>query len=187
MKNNCYFCIPKQVLTKKTNVMKRFFYAVALLITANFMLSSCEDKIEEGLLKDLAEGKMVIVVNEGSEEILECNFGHFGEGTELTGEVFISASLPTSTEKFFTIMYGSYSNEQALAVKTYSTAVEADMMTIMGSYGFSHGEESVVSIEIIEITATAIKGTFKGSLEGMNGLQNVEGAFWAVKGEEQPH
>ncbi len=167
--------------------MKTFFYALALLITANFMLSSCEDKIEEGLLQDLAKGKMVIVVDEGNEEILECSFGSYGEGSDLTGEVFIMGSLPTSTEKFFSIMYGSWENEKALEEKTYSTAVEGDMINIMGSYGFSDGEGASATIQIIEITATTIKGTFKGSLLTMNGLKNVEGAFWAVKGEEQPH
>jgi len=166
--------------------MKTLIYVFALFIGASVLLSSCEEELNEGLLKDLAEGKMVVVFDEGEEELFNCSFNHYGEGTGLTGEVFIDGMLPTSTEKYFTIMYGSWSNDVALTTKTYSTAVENDMISISSSYGYIE-DGAVVSIQIVEITTTAIKGTFTGNLKAPNGLKTVKGAFWALKGEEHTY
>jgi len=167
--------------------MKSIIYSLALFITAGLLFSGCEE-IEEGLLNNLAEGKMVVVFDNGAEELLDCTFGHYGEGDGLTGEVFIEGmqASATTTGQYFSIMYGSWSNDVAFTTKTYSTAKEEDMIGVHSTYG-QVGEDASVTIVIASITESAIKGTFTGKLSTADGLKNINGAFWAVKEPEHTH
>jgi hypothetical protein len=162
--------------------MKVLIYSFIILFTA-VLFTSCEElAITDELLNDLSEGKMAVVFNEDYDETFDCTFSHFGEGNGLTGEVFINGTIPTTTEKYFTIMYGSFTNEIALTEKVYSTAATDDHITVSTSYGYLENG-TAVTIKIVEITETAIKGTFKGNLTTEDGIVTIDGAFWAVKNE----
>jgi hypothetical protein len=164
--------------------MKTKFWFFALLLLGGFIFSSCDDDTD--LLKGLAEGKMVIKIS-GNEKFAQsnmedCKWMNYGDA--MKGEVFIEAHLNgESTEPFFMIMYGDYSNQVPFTVKSYSTGVTADKMHVSGSFG-NADEDAEVVVDIVEITATAIKGTFKGKLKEEAGtIVDVEGAFWAKKFE----
>jgi hypothetical protein len=162
----------------KTNLV------VSLLFLAATMLYTSCDEVNEDLLKDLAEGKMIVVINNGESEILQqCTWFNYGDN--LAGEVFINGVKDlTTTTPNLNIMYGSWSNAVQLAVKTYNTGVEADKMHVNSSYGFSDTDAPVV-VEITEITATAIKGKFSGKLKlEAGGTVDIKGAFYAKKGEQ---
>jgi hypothetical protein len=102
--------------------------------------------------------------------------------------VFVEAHLNgQSTEPFVNIMYGSYSNDVALTTRSYSTAVEADKMSVFSTYGNSD-EGATVIVEFVEITATTLKGKFSGKLKQENGtIVDVKGAFWCSKFEQGVH
>lgn len=163
--------------------MKAQIYSFICFFTA-VLFTGCEElAVTDELYNDLTEGKMAVILNEDFDETFNCTFSHFGEGTGLTGEVFINGIIPTTTEKYLTIMYGSYTNEIALTEKSYSTAATDDHITISTSYGY-HENGTAVTIKIIEITDTAIKGTFTGNLTTEEGVVTIDGAFWALKGTE---
>lgn len=162
---------------KTTTVMSLLFLAATMFLT------SC-DEVNEDLLKDLAEGRMVVVINNGESEILQqCTWMNYGEN--MAGEVFIvGVKDATTTTTMLNIMYGSWTNEVPLAVKTYNTGVEADKIHVHGSYGYADTDAPVV-VEITEITATAIKGKFSGKLKlEAGGTVDIKGAFYAKKGEQ---
>ena len=164
--------------------MKTKLVAIVLLVTGGLLLSSC-DETENDLLKDLAKGKMTVVINDGTPELLTCNFGTYGEEGS-AGEVFIRGSLISSkSDSFFSIMYGSWDNKKALAEKSYSTKNEADMMNVHGSYGYAD-ETYPVTVVITKVSSTEIKGTFSGKLKTPDeGVVDVKGAFWAIPEEAQ--
>lgn len=166
--------------------MKTLVYLFTLIMTAGVLFSGCEE-IEEGLLKDLTAGKMVVIFDNGEKELLDCSFGQYGESTEgFKGEVFINGFLTTSTEKYLSIMYGSYTNGTALTAKAYSTAKEEDMIMVHGSYG-NIDTDANVTILFVKVSEEGIKGTFTGKLKTENGIKDISGAFWAVKQAEHTH
>ncbi len=161
----------------KTNLLLFVF-----LLTGTLFLNSCDEETGD-LLEDLAQGKMVVIINNGTPEtIVSCTWENYGE--DMKGEVFVHAYNEGTTGPNIAIIYGSYTNEDPLSVKSYSTAVEADKINFMGgSYGNSADNATVV-VEVVEITATGIKGKFSGKLLTENEtLVDVKGAFWAVKSE----
>lgn len=166
--------------------MKTRFLFFVILILGGFIFSSCDDDTGD-LLTDLAQGKMVVVINDGEPIIMEdCKWMNFGEN--MKGEVFVEAHLNgQSTEPFVNIMYGSYSNNVALTTRSYSTAVEADKMSVFSTYGNSD-EGATVIVEFVEITATTVKGKFSGKIKPDGGAAvNVKGAFWCSKFEQGAH
>jgi hypothetical protein len=167
--------------------MKTLVYFFAVIMSASVLFSGCEE-IEKGLLDDLAEGKMVVVFDNGEEEFLDCSYGQYGETTEgFKGEVFINGFMTASTEKYFSIMYGSYTNATGLTTKAYSTANEEDMIMVNSSYGQIGEDGASVTILFVSVQEDGIKGTFTGKLSTESGLKNVTGAFWAVKQQEHVH
>ena len=175
------------LLRIKTIFMKTLVYFFAVIMSASVLFSGCEE-IEKGLLDDLAEGKMVVIFDDGEEELLDCTYGQYGESTEgFNGEVFINGFMQTTdAEKHLSIMYGSYSNQTALTAKAYSTANEEDMIMVHGSYG-NIDTDANVTIVFITVAEDGIKGTFTGKLKTEDGIKNISGAFWAIKQQEQPH
>lgn len=170
------------ILTSKLRIMKALFYSLLLLFSGVF-LTGCEElAVTDELLNDLTEGKMSVILNEDFDATFDCTFNHYGEGDGLTGEVFINGTIPTTTEKYLTIMYGSFANEIALTEKSYSTAATDDHITISTSYGYNENG-TAVTIKIVEITDTAIKGTFTGNLTTEEGVVTIDGAFWALKSQ----
>lgn len=165
--------------------MKTKFWLFALLISGGLFLSSCDEETVN-LLDGLAQGKMVVVINNGEPVMMEdCKWMNYGDA--MKGEVFVEAHLNgQSTTPFLNIMYGgSESNQIPYTVRTYNTGVEADIIKVFSSYGDAIGEnDAEVVIDVVEITATDIKGTFKGKLKVEAGtIVDVEGAFWAKKFE----
>jgi hypothetical protein len=162
--------------------MKTNFLLFVLLLTGTLFLNSCDEETTD-LLTDLAQGKMVVVINDGEPVTMEdCKWMNYG--ADMKGEVFVEAHLNgESTEPFISIMYGSWANQDPFLVKTYTTGVEVDKINFMSSYG-NAAENAQVVIEVVEITATGIKGKFSGKvLAEDETLVNVEGAFWALKFE----
>lgn len=164
--------------------MKTIIYSFLFVAISATFLSGCEELgITEELLNDLAQGKMVVVIDGDQDETFNCTFNHYGEGEGLTGEVFINGTLTTTTEKYLTLMYGSYENATALTKKMYVTSKSEDMMSVSTSYGYLENGTSI-TVTIVEITDTAIKGTFSGNLSKEEGNVKIDGAFWALKGEQ---
>ena len=144
-------------------------FAVALFLT------SCDDLDLDNLLKDVQSGKMVVVVDNGSEEIIDCTFQNFGEWT---GEVFITGSSGTaSSEKFVNFMYGHYENTVEFTKRTYKSNEE--FFTVYSSWGEPTDTE-IVSVTVTERTDTAIKGYFSGKVDSKSGVKDFKGAFWAT-------
>jgi len=145
------------------------------------MFSAC-DETNTDLLTNLAEGKMVVVVNDGQEVILNICTG-MNYGQSMKGEVFINAYKDSTTQTpNVNIMYGDYNNDVTFTARTYSTAIEADKINFMSSYG-NTDDENPVTIEITELTENGIKGKFTGKVkaEGTGTVVNIKGAFWAKK------
>lgn len=167
-------------LQKNKKIMRTKLFYFVLLLTGGLLLSSCDET--DDLLKDLAKGKMTVIIDEGTPALLTCEFGRYGSNTT-GGEVMISGSLSSANhEEYFSIMQGSYDNGIALEAKSYSTAKEGDMINLHGSYGYADQEYPVI-VKFITISSTEIKGTFSGKLKsnGKDGkVVNVTGAFWAV-------
>ncbi len=166
--------------------MKTKLLFFAALIFGSLIFSSCDEDTGD-LLADLAQGKMVVVINDGEPIIMEnCKWMNYG--TNMKGEVFVEAHLNAqSTEPFVNIMYGSYSNDVALTTRSYSTAVAADKMTVFSTYGNSD-EGATVIVEFVEITATTVKGRFNGKIKpDGSATVNVKGAFWCSKFEQGTH
>lgn len=159
--------------------MKKSLIYFTLLFSGVLFFNSCEES-DTDLLDTVAEGKMAVVINDGEAESLACTFMNYGEN--MTGEVFIWG-ISTTTSNSLNIIFGSWENETAFTTKTYSTANESDMITVQGSYGYAD-EDNPVTIEIVEISATVIKGTINGKLKTETGSVNVKGAFWAVVGQQ---
>lgn len=164
--------------------MKTVIYALLFATFSATFLSGCEELgITEELLKDLAKGKMVVLIDGDQDETFNCTFGQFGEGEGLTGEVFINGTLAASTEKYLTLMYGSYQNTTALTKKSYSTDKSEDMMTVSTSYGYLENGAKI-TVTFVEISDTEIKGTFTGNLSKEEGNVTIDGAFWALKEQQ---
>jgi len=162
--------------------MKTLIYSFIFLFTTVLLISCEELAVTDELLNNLTEGKMAVVLNDDYDETFDCTFNHFGEGEGLTGEVFINGTIPITTGKYFTIMYGSYTNEIALTEKSYSTAATEDQITVSTSYGYLENG-TALTIKLIEITETAVKGTFTGNLTTEDGVVTIDGAFWALKSQ----
>jgi hypothetical protein len=162
---------------------KSIFYL--LLATIFVFTNGCDEVDIDSLLKDVAVGKMIVVIDDGDEEILDCTFMHYGSEGSWDGEVFIDAmksSTDTREQTTLSLMYGSYSNDIALTTKVYSSAAD-DLMSVSTTYG-STSDDAVITITITEISATAIKGTFIGKLSTKSGLVDAKGAFWATPGAQ---
>jgi hypothetical protein len=158
--------------------MKKILNSLLLLAILMFF-SGCDDT-DVTLLENLAQGKMVVVINDGTEELLECKF--FNYGANLAGEVMIQGLMESPTQNDLTIMYGNMSNETPLSKKSYVTTTEADKINVSGSYGYAD-ENNAVTIKITEISDTAIKGEFSGKIKKPTGETfSLKGAFWANKG-----
>lgn len=147
-----------------------------VILLAAFLFSvGCDDLDLDNLLKDVQAGKMVVVVDNGSEEIIDCNFMNFGEWT---GEVFITGSSGTGTsEKFVNFMYGTYENAVEFTKRTYKSNEE--LFTVYSSWGDPTDSE-IVSVTVTERTETAIKGYFSGKVDSKTGTKDFKGAFWAT-------
>jgi len=164
--------------------MKALFYSFLFIAISATFLSGCEELgITEELLNELTQGKMVVLIDGDQDETFNCTYNHYGEGEGLTGEVFINGTLASTTEKYLTLMYGSYENATALTMKMYSTSKPEDMMSVSTSYGYLENGTSI-TVTIVEITDTAIKGTFSGNLSKEGGNVTIDGAFWALKGQQ---
>ncbi|MEA4937866.1 MAG: hypothetical protein VB102_14705 [Paludibacter sp.] len=164
--------------------MKTLIYSFLFIAISATVLSGCEEsEATEELLNDVTEGKMVVEIDGDRDEIFNCTFNHFGEGEGLSGEIFINGTIPGSTDKYLTLMYGSFQNTTALTKKSYSTDNSEDMMTVSTSYGYIENGTRL-TITIVEVTDTAIKGTFTGNLSKQEGNVNIDGAFWALKEEQ---
>jgi hypothetical protein len=82
-------------------------------------------------------------------------------------------------------MYGHWQNTTPLAVKTYVTSIESDMMYVTSIYGNSDVNSNagaVVTIKITKITDNVIEGELSGKvLSNSNQLVDVKAAFKAKK------
>lgn len=164
--------------------MKTFIYTFLYIAICATILSGCEEsEATEELLNEVTEGKMVVEIDGDRDEIFNCTFNHYGQGESFAGEIFINGTLPESTDKYLTLMYGSYQNTTVLTRKSYSTDNSADMMTVSTSYGYIE-DGTRLTITIVEITDTTIKGTFTGNLTTQSGSVTIDGAFWALKEEQ---
>ena len=150
--------------------------------------SSCtkdETVTNQSLLNGLTAGNLVFVINGGTAETINCTFNNY------SGETSINAIVESSgIMKNWYIMYGNYSNTIPMSVKSYSTAVGADMITInymsqssvSEQYSTDATKGASIIIKITEVSATAIKGEFSGKmLKNESTLTDISGAFWAVK------
>ncbi len=171
--------------------MKKLLYLFLLAIMGMACYSCNEDgTVDEDLLKSVAEGKMVVVIGSAPQQTLSCTFNKYD------GETFINGNSETTTNNFsFSIMYGDYNNPVAFTARTYSTAVEADLINVFGmlhgsatmeQYSVDNTKGAVMTIKVTEVTDNAIKGEFTGKMvKDETGLVDVKGAFWAVKGQMQ--
>lgn len=166
--------------------MRTVIYALLIISFSTAFLSGCEElAITEELLNDLTKGKMLVIIDGDRDETFNCTFGQFGESGGLSGEVFINGTLASSTDKYLTLMYGSYQNTIALTKRSYSTDKSEDMMTVSTSYGYLENGAKI-SVTIVEISDTEIKGTFTGNLSKEEGNVIIDGAFWALKEQQAP-
>jgi hypothetical protein len=158
--------------------MKKILNSLLLLAILMFF-PGCDDT-NVTLLEDLAQGKMVVVINDGTEELLDCKFYNYG--ANFAGEVMIQGLMESPTQNDLTIMYGNMSNETPMSKRSYVTTTEADKINVSGSYGYGD-ENNAVTIKITEITDTAIKGEFSGKIRKPTGeSMTIKGAFWATRG-----
>lgn len=156
--------------------MKTIFYAFILILSASFF-TACDET--DDLWKNLTEGKIALKVGSAQEtETLNCVFYDYG------GEVFIEAKSATG-EQMLNIMYGHWQNTTPLAVKTYFTSKESDMMYVTSIYGNSDVNSNpgaVVTIKITKITENVIEGELSGKvLSNSNQLVDIKAAFKAKK------
>lgn len=157
--------------------MKALMYAIFLLAVALFS-TACDENDVTDLVQDVALGKMIVVINDGNEEMLDCSFIHYGGNSEWTGEVFINASkVASDAETTMNFMYGNYSNDVAFSARTYLSTDE--LMNVSTTYG-SPDDNAVISMTVTELKTTGIKGYFSGKLATKQGLIDVKGAFWAL-------
>jgi hypothetical protein len=151
------------------------FKLIILFIALALFSTGCGDLDLDNLLKDVQAGKMVVVVDNGTEEIIDCDFMNFGEWT---GEVFITGSSGTGTsEKFVNFMYGHYNNTVEFTKRTYKS--DEELFTVYSSWGDPTDTE-IVSVTVTERTDTAIKGYFSGKVDSKTGTKDFKGAFWAT-------
>ena len=169
------------------------------------MGSSCDEEgnpLDGLVLANILFGKMEVMVD-GKEKVeLDCMFSKAGGNeTEWTGEVFIggasdlavfnqgtqapatNSAKVKSVEEATTIafMYGYWGNETPLTVGTYTSSGE--MLSITSTYG-SANENAVMTLEIVELNSTGIKGEFEGELSTKTGNISLKGVFWAAKADE---
>lgn len=162
--------------------MKTQIKTMFIIVLSTMVFYGCDDE-STGLLKDLAEGKMVVVENNDDEILLDCFFEHYGEGDGLTGEVFITGINTSSMhQQHFGIVYGSYTNEIPFAVKTYKSNGSEGTDVHINCWAGNTDDDAIMTVKIISITDTAIKGEFEGEVKDGNGLKTtIKGAFWAKK------
>lgn len=165
--------------------MKTQIRIIFILVISAMALYGCEEDSED-LLKDLAEGKMVVVVNKGDEVVLDCSFGQYGGTGGMTGEVFLTAFLQSGEQhKHFQIMYGSYNNSIPFTTKTYtSNGAEGSGVMVNCWVGFAE-DDAVMTVKIISVSETAIKGEMEGTVKDEEGVKStIKGAFWAKRQTE---
>ncbi|MBN2765516.1 MAG: hypothetical protein JXR27_04020 [Paludibacteraceae bacterium] len=154
--------------------MKTLKLIIVSLAVALFSVS-CDDLSLDGLLKDVQAGKMVVIVDNGAEEIINCTFENFGQWT---GEVFITGTDgAASSEKFVNFMYGHYNNTMEFTKRTYKS--DEEFFTVYSSWG-DPTETEIVSVTVTDRTDTAIKGYFSGKVSSKTGTKDFKGAFWAT-------
>ncbi len=156
--------------------MKTIIYAFILFLSS-VLFSACEET--DDLWKNLAEGRIALIAGSGSEtETLNCVFYDYG------GEVFIEG-LSSTGEQRINIMYGHWENTVPLALKTYVTSKQSDMMYVTSIYGNSDANSNaaaVVTIKITKITENIIEGELSGKVLSDGGqLVDIKAAFKAKK------
>lgn len=165
--------------------MKTQLRILCILVLSTMVFCGCEED-SEGLLKDLAEGKMVVILNNGDGVVMDCTFGQYGEGEGLTGEVFITGMLLSGQEhKHFSIMYGSYTNTIPFAAKTYKSNGAEGSSVHVNCWAGTVEEDAIMTVKVISVTEAAIKGEFEGEVKNGEGVKSsVKGAFWALRQAE---
>lgn len=155
--------------------MKTLIYSM-LIIFSSLIITSCDET--DDLWKNLSEGKIALIGgSEGETEILDCVFQNYG------GETFIEGK-GIDAEQIISIMYGNYMNTVPLAVKTYQTSNEDDMMYVTSVYGSSDAYSNsgaVVTIKITKITDSVIEGELSGKVLSNSQLVDIKAAFKAKK------
>ncbi len=166
--------------------MKTLLNAVVLSTLFLFAVS-CNDQsqLPENLVKTVTQGKMLLSVDNGEQQTLNCTFTREApeEAGEWEGKIIINGLKPataTDTEVTMNFFYGEYGNTVALTTKTYTTSDSERLLILASTYGGTSDAE-IVSLTITEITSTAIKGYFSGELLIRTGKLPVEGAFWATR------
>jgi len=165
--------------------MKTQIRTLFILVLSAILSYGCDEE-STGLLEDLAQGKMVVIVNDGEKVVLDCTFMQYGEGEGLTGEVFFTGVLMEGQEhKHFSIMYGSYTNSIPLTAKTYKSDGGEGNHMYVNCWAGNSDDGAVMTVKIISVTEAAIKGEFEGEVKNENGVKsNVKGAFWALRQAE---
>lgn len=166
--------------------MKTQFRTLAIIVLSTILVSGCDEETVD-LLKNLTSGKMVVIVNDGEEILMDCTFGQYGGSGGFTGEVFINGMNAASTVQHqqFGIMYGSYNNTIPFEARTYkSDGVEAEGIHVHCWAGYA-SDEAVMTVRIISVSETSIKGEFDGEvMNNENVKSTVKGAFWATRAEQ---
>lgn len=165
--------------------MKTQLRFLSIILLSTMIFCGCEEE-PEGLLKDLAEGKMVVIVNNGAEVLMDCSFGQYGQGGGLTGEVFITGiQLSAQQQKHFSIMYGSYTNTIPFAAKTYKSNGAEGSGVYVNCWAGTVDDDAIMTVNIISVTEAVIKGEFEGEVKNGEGVKStIKGAFWALRQAE---
>lgn len=146
-------------------------------------MTGCEpEDLNPDLLQDLPPGKMVVIINDQAQKMLDCEFTN-NYASEFKGEVVISANNQQSGGiDYLSIEYGSILNEIPLIIKTYSSGISSDQIAIKSKFGDT-ADNGVVDVEIVDVNPAGIKGRFEGVLVMPSGSTNIRGAFWALPSE----
>lgn len=161
------------------------------LVSIVFTMSGCDDpeifqQTPENIVKEVAQGKMILVVDNKDEYSLDCTYSHYGEGSEWQGEVsFNTLGVKEGTDEQITMnfTYGFYGNTAALTTQLYST--EDDLLSVASTFG-GVSDSDVVTLTVTQIDSdNGVKGYFSGTLLIRTGSLPVKGAFWAIKGVDQ--
>jgi hypothetical protein len=168
-------------LNKYLYMKKIDFYLLLLLIP--FLFASCEpEELNPDLLEGLSPGKMVVVLNDQSQKMMDCVFVN-NYAIDFKGEVVISGNnQQTGGTDYLSIEYGSILNEVPMIIKTYSSGISSDQISVKSKFGDT-ADNGIVDIEITQLSVSGIKGRFEGVLATGTGSTNIRGAFWALPSE----
>lgn len=162
--------------------MQRICFYVFIL-SGVFAFTGCEpEEVNPDMLQDLSPGKMVVIINEQAQKMLDCEFTN-NYASDFKGEVVISANNQLAGGiDYLSIEYGSILNESPLITKTYSSGISSDHIAVKSKFGDT-AENGIVDVEIVDVNLAGIKGRFEGVLVMPSGSTNIRGAFWALPSE----